>query len=398
MPTLFTTQPAAYPPERSYSGYKKTSVFSKWQRELQQQQYEQACYWMAEADASGWQDDIWNKLIVFASKQVHVHLPTLPTVLARNYAYYRNYVQTNSAQQITHQPRNCIALRQHMCQAVGLVALSAKGPVYTLPKVDISKVDESKLIVGVHSWLVAHRKPNDSEVVIRILSTILWNLDTHNTPDVMYWLSVLLAYDKQQRKNKTPIQMASRAPLPTTDKIRQLSVDPKSTNDWVWLLWLALDTASVHYKRPAACQRALRDLCYLFAFDYKSSKKTTLIPIMIHAMHLVRTDAIDWTSSIYTNAQSKTMIIKACTNIDVMYAEVERRRHANLEHAAKEAEHANGAPPTPDVNTTPSETSAKAVTKPAVQPPQKHKKGGMSEASKSKMDTMDAIDDHLFFY
>lgn len=397
MPTLFTTQPAVYPPQRSYSGYKKTCVFSKWQRELQQQQYEQACYWTAEADASGWQDDIWNKLIVFASKQVHVHLPTLPTLLARNYAYYRNYLVTCSTQQIAKQPRNCIALRQHLCQAVGFIALSSKGPVYTLPKVDILKVDESKLIVGVHSWLVPHRKSNDSEVVIRILSTILWNLETHKTPDVMYWLSVLLAYEKQQRKNKTPIQMASRAPLPTTDKIRNLSVDPKSTHDWVWLMWLALDTASAHYRRPVACQRALRDLSYLFALDYKSSRKMTLVAVIIHAMHLVRLDTLDWSSSIYTNEQSKSMITKACTNIDVMYAEVERRRHTNLENAAKEAVNENSALSTTD-DTQPVEASVTVVTKPSTQTPQKNKKGCMSEASKSKMDTMDAIDEHLFFY
>jgi glutamate synthase domain-containing protein 2 len=174
-------------------------------------------------------------------------------------------------------------------------------------------------------------------------------------------------------------------------------VDPKSTHDWVWLMWLALDTASAHYRRPVACQRALRDLSYLFALDYKSSRKMTLVPVIIHAMHLVRLDTLDWSSSIYTNEQSKSMITKACTNIDVMYAEVERRRHTNLENAAKEAVNENSALSTTD-DTQPVEASVTVVTKPSTQTPQKNKKGCMSEASKSKMDTMDAIDEHLFFY
>lgn len=134
---------------------------------------------------------------MFASKHVHVHAPTLPTLLARNFAYYRHYLHAHNVAPTTAstgaQPRNRVELRQHLCQAVGLVALSAKGPVYTLPKVDTARVDESKLVVGVHAWLLPHRTSGDTEAVVRLLSTVLWNLEQQDTPNVMYWLSVLLA-------------------------------------------------------------------------------------------------------------------------------------------------------------------------------------------------------------
>ena len=168
----------------------------------------------------------------------------------------------------------------------------------------------------------------DTEAVVRLLSTVLWNLEQQDTPNVMYWLSVLLAYEKRQRAAKQPVTMAARQPLPPTDATRAVAVEGKAAQDWVWVLWLALDTACVHYQRPTACRRALRDLAYLFAHDYKTGRRTTRMPLVLHAMHLVRTDTLDWTRSVYPNDAAKALVVKACTNIEVMYAEVQRRRLA----------------------------------------------------------------------
>lgn len=420
--TLFTTTPPVHPPTASYTGYKKSAVFSQWQRQLQLQQYEPACHWTAEADASGWHDDLWAKLVVFASKHVHVHAPTLPTLLARNFAYYRHYLHAHNVAPTTAsagaQPRNRVELRQHLCQAVGLVALSAKGPVYTLPKVDTARVDESKLVVGVHAWLLPHRTSGDTEAVVRLLSTVLWNLEQQDTPNVMYWLSVLLAYEKRQRAAKQPVTMAARQPLPPTDATRAVAVEGKAAQDWAWLLWLALDTACVHYQRPAACRRALRDLAYLFAHDYKTGRRTTRMPLVLHAMHLVRTDTLDWTRSVYPNDAAKALIVKACTNIEVMYAEVQRRREAVLaaaakaredamaaggaaavggsavEHASGTASAGGGAVAVVATSSNNGANNARADDKGN----KKKGKGGMSDDSKAKMDVMDSIDAHLFLF
>ena len=60
----------------SYNGYKKSKVFAEWQKRLQKQEYEAACHWTAELDVSGWADDLWAKVVVYASKHVHLHSPS----------------------------------------------------------------------------------------------------------------------------------------------------------------------------------------------------------------------------------------------------------------------------------------------------------------------------------
>lgn len=410
MPT-FTGTPV-YPPTASYTGYKKSAVLSKWQQQLQLQQYETACHWTAEADASGWHDDVWAKLVAYASKHVHVHSPTLPTLLARNFAYYRHHAHvhgTATSSNAAVQPRNDAQLRQNLCQAVGLVALSPKGPVYALPKVDPARVDETKIVTGTHAWLLPHATTGDHPVVTRLLSTVLYHLEILDTPNCAYWLSVLQAFEKQQRAAKQAVTMAARRPLNDgADAFRRAVVDGKHAADWVWLLWHALHTASVSLGRPAACRKALTDLCYLFAHDYATTKRNARIALVLHAMHLVRTDTLDWTRSVYPSDDAKALIVKACTNIDVMYAGVEAR--AAAVRAAGQAVGANTtggategctgagvgagsgvvAEARAGVLAAVSDATAKGGGKPV--------KGAMSASSKAKMDAMAAIDDHVFLF
>ena len=63
----FEKQPISNTKLLSYSGHTKTSVFSQWQKHLQQQEYEICCQWLAEIDCSNWQTILWEKIIIFAS-------------------------------------------------------------------------------------------------------------------------------------------------------------------------------------------------------------------------------------------------------------------------------------------------------------------------------------------
>ena len=345
-PTLFTSLPT-YTPDASYNGYKKSTVFAQWQKHLQKQEYETALHWTAELDVSGWQDDIWTKIIIYASKHIHLHTPTLPTLLARNVAYYRHHVHTvGSATSKTpqHQPRNDLILRQNLCQVIGLLALSPKGPVYAMPKVDPQKVDEAALLVGTHVWLASHARPQkgDDAMVVRVLSTVCFHLESQNPHKAMYWLSVLVEYEKHQKKHfKRSLSMVARQPmLPdgarptsstastklTTSSLQHAVVEGKHARDWIWLLWQGLWEACRRYRRGAPCNKAFKALSYLFAYDYTLSKRNTRMPLVLHAMLLVRTDSADWTRSVYPTEQSAQMIATACANLGVMYRGIAEKR------------------------------------------------------------------------
>ena len=162
----------------SYSGHTKSAVFSQWQKSLQKQQYEEACHWTAELDMSHWHKELWQKMILFASKHVHLHCPKLPIIMARNFAYYQIFMIKHPQQNtFEHQPRNQCQLRKNLCQVIGLLALSSKGPVYTLPNVDLNKIDGSEMVSGTHAWIMSIQQPQDDSSVLRIVSTLLCRND-----------------------------------------------------------------------------------------------------------------------------------------------------------------------------------------------------------------------------
>ena len=375
----FTTPPT-HTPEASYNGYKKTAVFSQWQKNLQKQEYETACHWTAELDVSGWQDDLWSKIIVYASKHIHLHSPSLPSLLARNFAFYRHHVQTQGSATSTTsslQPRNVPSLRQNLFQAIGMLSLSPKGPVYTLPKVDPQKVDESELLVDTHVWLAPHVQPykGDDASVVRLLSTVCSQLELNNIHKAMYWLSVLVEYEKHQKKYfKKSLSMVARKPIlpdgmrtkpkqtnasplttatnpkhsngvlnsssssrsPSTSHANHQDnnhfqcavVEGKHSQDWVWLLWYGLWEACKSFRRGVQCGKSFQSLSYLFAHDYTISKRSTRMPLVLHAMLLVRTDTADWNKSVYPNDHSAHLISTACRNVYIIYNDIATKRTA----------------------------------------------------------------------
>lgn len=324
--------------KQSYTGYAKSAVLSQWQKCLQKQQYEEACHWTVEMDASGWQADLWQKLIVYASKYVHVHCPKLPLLMARNYAYYQLHCIKHA--QVLHKPphqlRNQAQLQQNLCQLIGLVSLSAKGPVYTLPQIDVSNVNDSELVCGTHAWLMPHKSDADNKIVLRMLSTLFCHVESKCVHKMVYWLSVLVEYDKHQKKNKAPITMAGRKPLLPDDKsYRHVYLEGGNATDWVWLLWRGLAQGAMAFGKSIDCIRTLKALGYLYALDYTTSKRNTRMPLLLHALHLVCTD-VDWTSSVYHSVNDE-LIAKACTNVGVMYEDIVQRRAILVASAALNA-------------------------------------------------------------
>lgn len=374
----------------SYTGYTKSAVLSQWHKCLQKQQYEEACHWTAELDASGWQADVWQKLILYASKNVHVHCPKLPLIMARNYAYYQLYLtkHTKLIDKPKYQLRNHHQLQQNLCQLIGIVTLSSKGPVYTLPQIDVSKVNDADLVVGTHAWLMPHKSDADNKNVLRMLSTMLCHVENRCTHKMVYWLSVLVEYDKHQKKNKTPITMAGRKPLlPDDSSYRHVYLEGANATDWVWLLWRALAQCAIAFNKPRECANTLKALCYLFALDYTTSKRNTRMPLLLHALQLVGAE-VDWTASVYTSVR-EDLIAKACTNVHLLYADIVKRRAELVLMDKQNADaHTNGEPPTTEAPTTNATTTKNR--QPSRSTSKKH--ATLSSDSNQKFDVFSKID------
>jgi len=65
----------------TFSGYKKTDVFNALFKSIGAKKIENACNWITEAICSGYIEDSWNKLLLYASDTITINSPKLPNYL-----------------------------------------------------------------------------------------------------------------------------------------------------------------------------------------------------------------------------------------------------------------------------------------------------------------------------
>ena len=218
-----------------------------------------------------------------------------------------------------HQKCDIAILRRNLAQVVGVLCLSAKGPVYQLPKVDAHRIDITKLANKIHPWLRPHHKKGDNRLALQFLSSILDNLEKRIVHKTLFWLSALLHLEKQLRKErKETITMATRR--------MEGVVLGNHAQDWVWLLWHALIHSPPSTRDPLL-RRSLLDLAFLFARDYTGGKKTSRVHVLIHALFLTNNQGtLNWERNVYPSADAANWIQQACENIDVMYRDIRQAR------------------------------------------------------------------------
>ena len=71
--------------KQSFCGYKKKDIFNALSKSMEIKKIENACNWITECLCSGYIEESWNTLLLFASEIVSINNPSLP-----NYLYKKN--------------------------------------------------------------------------------------------------------------------------------------------------------------------------------------------------------------------------------------------------------------------------------------------------------------------
>ena len=79
--------------QKTFSGYKKNDVFTILFKSIEKNKVEDACNWTAECILSGYTIILWEKLIIFSSKIIHINNPNLPQyLLTKNKIFYKGKI------------------------------------------------------------------------------------------------------------------------------------------------------------------------------------------------------------------------------------------------------------------------------------------------------------------
>jgi hypothetical protein len=275
----------------SFNGVKKPQTFVLLLKALSKNDLESACHWLAEIDISNWQELLWDKLIIYSSKIVHLHNPRLPQLLEKKLLYFSKLKPAER--------RNNEEMRRNWCQILSAIVFSNKGPVYELPTTKNNPIDLDKCII--HPWVNSVSQKDDSLTVQLLISRALYNKEFH---EKLYTLNYLLEIEKLKEHN-----------LKISPRKNNVLIPDNTNTDWIWLYWeVVLKNTAWDFE----LYKTLNSLFFLFCYNYSTSKKKSRIPILIHSFLLI-SNQVDFKKEIF---QQVDLTQKACTNINIMYQEI----------------------------------------------------------------------------
>ena len=111
--------------KKTFSGYKKTQVYSELKKCILKQELDRACIWAAELDISGHLSKTWEDLIIFGCTEINIINPNLPNYLIKKYREYLLLENKYNKHNIINL-RNNQESRNKLCDFICTLTLSPK--------------------------------------------------------------------------------------------------------------------------------------------------------------------------------------------------------------------------------------------------------------------------------
>ena len=140
----------------SFSKFKKTEVRKQFIENIKKGKLEQSCYWCAELVCAGHFMEVWEIIIHYVGKHIHLGNPKIVLYLEMRYDIFRNVMQQG---QFTNeiQLRNNATIRKLFAEIVATLVLSNKKhsfePIKNKPCRRIRYDANDRTIKGSQCWI-----------------------------------------------------------------------------------------------------------------------------------------------------------------------------------------------------------------------------------------------------
>jgi hypothetical protein len=266
----------------SFSGFKKTEVHKQFVENMKKGRVEPACYWCAELLCAGHILDIWETIIHFMSKYIHIGNPKMPIYIDMRYNIFKN-IMAQSSFLNELEVRNNSTIRKMFAELVCNLSLSNRKPSFETIKInrveefDITQMTE-RLKADSPDYSREILKPKDPQELTIAVNELAFNLQPtkQNMARACYWIEWIMEFDTICKKRKQPILCEERF----------YPVDLKYRRDIIWIIW---DTLFHQLKpNPASLNKKIMDaLLNIFCIRYTATTSKKRKYLLYHAVEII---------------------------------------------------------------------------------------------------------------
>jgi hypothetical protein len=352
----------------TFSKFQKNKVKTELINSLNMSKVESACYWTAELVCAGHFGDLWEIILLFVSKYIHLGNPKLPIYLSMR---FKNFKELLCSGYIGNELalRNNMKVRNLFAEVISLLCHSRKK--HNLEAVKIQKAEEfnishmaSRLKAPTVGYIKDLFKPDDPKELYIALNEFAYHIscETKNSVSACYWLEWILEYETLCKQKKEICVASSR---------QFTQIQDKYIHDIIWLVWDVILREGEAKKHPLR-SKILNALLELFSLKYSSGVKKRRKFLIYFAISIL-TEPVDYSIEIIQNKTELDAIIKKVgivyrdvkknedsLNVDYLFSGLAER--SNLDKTIERLEKMNGAMrslPAPAPAPAPAETQPK---------------------------------------
>lgn len=297
----------------SFSGYKKSQVRKELLKNLNDGKIEQSCYWSAELLCAGHLMELWEIILLFVSKHVHLGNPKIVMYIQARYDVFRNII-TNGYVGNEIKIRNNDKARKLFAEIMGVLCHSPKKHIFEPIKLN---KEESYDVIHLKERLKAdkityaqtvYRKDDPKELFIAI-NEFAYNISSRvkNSLNACYWFEWIAEFEIKCKAKKENCVCERREFAPVEEKYQM---------DAVWVIWeLILQEGQ---KKGKFYTKILETIMQLFSVRYRDTFNKKRRYLMYFAINMV-TEQINESIPMLNKQEHVTMV---ANKIDDVYKQI----------------------------------------------------------------------------
>jgi hypothetical protein len=311
-----------YDKNMTFSGYKKTQAFQQLKKCVLKGEVDKACFWAAELDASSYTKEVWDKIRLFACKEINYANPNLPTYLYKSYCEFSRISHNWSKKEMC----NSQELRNRLCELICILSISLKKkfPDYPRIKEDDFKIKNmKKRMIATDTQFIQGIVNQNNTVEIKIALNEFANHlmsesgSTDSIKHSLFWLDWIEYYNKIYKK-----KMGKE--LKCIQMYKNTDIDPKYKANFIWYVWDIINSVlniletRISSLKFQFLKKNIDNLGNLYKYEITKGNMNRRLIYVKYAILLMKKD-ISVENYENTPCFTNNICVKACANVNDLY-------------------------------------------------------------------------------
>ena len=249
----------------SFSKHKKTDVRTQMIQSMLKGKIEPACHWAAELICAGHYMDVWENIMYYMAKHIHLGNPKIAIYLEMRYELFRS-IMAQGYYLNELDLRNNDKIRKLFAEIICTLTTSQKKPSFESVKINREEeFDMTQMTERLKAPNVSYVEPifvkGDPKELFIAINEFSYSVSSKNMMTACYWIEWLIEFDNICKKRKEPCRCTPRSQHP---------VEKKFKVDIIWLAWDVLLYYTKEMNNPLI-EKTMTALLRLFCIRYTTA-------------------------------------------------------------------------------------------------------------------------------